>query len=77
MGKWRLRVKRIQEMGYVYVISFPAILFILIVAIACYLLGRARGRQEAATLPQYHGPPVPAPPSTILHSHEPAPGDTK
>lgn len=64
-------------MGYLFVISFPAILFLLIVVIACYLLGRARGRQEAATLPQYYGPPVPAPPPPILHSQEPAPGDTK
>lgn len=64
-------------MGYLFVISFPAILFLLIVAIACYLLGRARGRQEAATLPQHYGPPVPAPPSPVLHTQAPAPGGTK
>lgn len=35
---------REQKMGYVMVISLPVILLFLIVAIACYLLGRARGR---------------------------------
>lgn len=61
-------------MGYVLVISFPVILFLLIIAIACYLLGRARGRQQAA-IPQYYGPPVPAPPPSVLHFQ--APGDSK
>ncbi|WOH00917.1 hypothetical protein DCAR_0520293 [Daucus carota subsp. sativus] len=60
-------------MGYVLVISFPVILFLLILAIACYLLGRARGRQQSA--PQYYGPPVPAPPPSVLHFQ--APGDSK
>lgn len=43
-------------MGYVIVI-----LLFLIAAIACYLLGRARGREEAAggRIPQYYGPPAP------------------
>ncbi|KAJ6993372.1 hypothetical protein NC653_016488 [Populus alba x Populus x berolinensis] len=50
-------------MGYVMIVSLPVILFILIVALAFYLLGRARGRSEAARIPQYHGPPAPpAPP---------------
>ncbi|PIM99130.1 hypothetical protein CDL12_28379 [Handroanthus impetiginosus] len=49
-------------MGYVIVISLPVILFFLITAIACYLFGRARGQKENARLPQYYGPPVPAPP---------------
>ncbi|GMY14760.1 hypothetical protein FCV25MIE_09999 [Fagus crenata] len=44
-------------MGYIMVISLPVILFILIVALAFYLLGRAGGRSEAAR--QYHGPPAP------------------
>ncbi|KAJ6922919.1 hypothetical protein NC652_016541 [Populus alba x Populus x berolinensis] len=46
-------------MGYVMIVSFPVILFILIVALAFYLLGRGRGRSEAARIPQYHGPPAP------------------
>lgn len=45
-------------MGFVMVISLPVILFILIVALAFYLLGRADGRREAVLV----GPPVPAPP---------------
>ncbi|GMY14759.1 hypothetical protein FCV25MIE_09998 [Fagus crenata] len=44
-------------MVYFMVISLPVILFILIVALAFYLLGRARGRSEAAR--QYHGPSAP------------------
>ncbi|KAF5750401.1 hypothetical protein HS088_TW03G00737 [Tripterygium wilfordii] len=46
-------------MGYVLVISFPVILFFLIVALAFYLLGRARGRREAPSVPVYYGPPAP------------------
>ncbi|KDP29131.1 hypothetical protein JCGZ_16520 [Jatropha curcas] len=46
-------------MGYVIVVSLPLILFILIVALACYLVGRNLGRREAARLPQYYGPPAP------------------
>ncbi|CAK9172807.1 unnamed protein product [Ilex paraguariensis] len=48
-----------EIMGYVVVISLPVILFFLIVAIACYLIGRARGREEAVRLPRYYGPPAP------------------
>ncbi|KAI3474645.1 hypothetical protein Pfo_029830 [Paulownia fortunei] len=48
-------------MGYVVVVSLPVILFFLITAIACYLLGRARGREENVRLPQYYGPPAPPP----------------
>ncbi|GKV05624.1 hypothetical protein SLEP1_g17611 [Rubroshorea leprosula] len=44
-------------MGFVVVVSLPLILFILIVALAFYLLGRARGRRGSA--PQYYGPPAP------------------
>lgn len=59
-------------MGYVVVISLPVILLFLITAIACYLLGRARGRQENLRLPQYnYGPPVTVPPH--LGPHTPAP----
>ncbi|KAG6642894.1 hypothetical protein I3843_09G167900 [Carya illinoinensis] len=43
-------------MGIV-VISLPVILFILIVALAFYLLGRARGRSQAARVPHYPAPP--------------------
>ncbi|KAE8099604.1 hypothetical protein FH972_017573 [Carpinus fangiana] len=47
-------------MGFIVVVSLPAILFILIVALAFYLLGRAWGRSQAAgRLPQYYGPPAP------------------
>ncbi|GER54308.1 60S ribosomal protein L12 [Striga asiatica] len=46
-------------MGYIIVISLPVILFFLITAIACYLFGRARGRQQSTGLS--YGPPA-APP---------------
>lgn len=46
-------------MVYIVGVSLPLILFILIVALAFYLLGRSRGRNEAATIPQYFGPPAP------------------
>ncbi|GFP83164.1 hypothetical protein PHJA_000459800 [Phtheirospermum japonicum] len=46
-------------MGYIVVVSLPVILFFFITAIACYLFGRARGRQENVRLPQYYGPPAP------------------
>ncbi|KAH1078452.1 hypothetical protein AAZX31_19G167700 [Glycine max] len=45
-------------MGFVMVISLPLILFILILALACYLLGRAKGRRQQ---PQQYGPPAPPP----------------
>lgn len=45
------------------VISLPVILLLMILAIACYLIGRARGREEEASrLPNYGPPPPPAPP---------------
>ncbi|ESW34747.1 hypothetical protein PHAVU_001G177600 [Phaseolus vulgaris] len=43
-------------MGFVVVISLPLILFILILALVCYMLGRAKGRRQN---PQQYGPPVP------------------
>ncbi|KAM7526205.1 hypothetical protein LguiA_016107 [Lonicera macranthoides] len=46
-------------MGYLVVISLPVILLLMILAIACYLIGRARGREEASRLP-YYGPPPPS-----------------
>ncbi|KAK7829790.1 hypothetical protein CFP56_028853 [Quercus suber] len=41
----------------IIVISLPVILLILIIALAFYLLGRARGRTES--VPRYYGPPAP------------------
>ncbi|KAI5665289.1 hypothetical protein M9H77_24612 [Catharanthus roseus] len=55
----------LYKMSYVIVLSLPLILLFLITALACYLVGRARGRHEsssAITIPQYYGPPAPAPP---------------
>ncbi|KAF2289919.1 hypothetical protein GH714_039172 [Hevea brasiliensis] len=51
------------EMGYVIVVSLPLILFIIILALACYLLGRNWGRRQAAAarIPQYYGPSAPPP----------------
>ncbi|KMT06262.1 hypothetical protein BVRB_7g161870 [Beta vulgaris subsp. vulgaris] len=43
-------------MGFVIVISVPLILLVLIIVIAAYLLGRARGRSVPT---QYYGPPAP------------------
>ncbi|KAK1409786.1 hypothetical protein QVD17_36315 [Tagetes erecta] len=48
-------------MGYIIVISLPMVLLFLIAAIGCYLFGKNRGRREAS-IPQYYGPPAPAPP---------------
>ncbi|CAL9002311.1 unnamed protein product [Prunus brigantina] len=49
------------KMGYVVVVSVPVILFIVIIALAFYLIGRATGRREAFSAPQHVGPPVPPP----------------
>ncbi|KAL3715232.1 hypothetical protein ACJRO7_007034 [Eucalyptus globulus] len=46
-------------MGYIVVVSLPVILFILIVALAFYLIGRSRGRSETAGAPRIFGPPAP------------------
>ncbi|KAI5014144.1 hypothetical protein ZWY2020_055534 [Hordeum vulgare] len=40
------------------VISIPAILLLLVLALGCYMLGRNRGRAEAAA-PQQFAPPAP------------------
>lgn len=58
-------------MGYVIVVSLPVILFILIVALAFYLLGRERGRNEVKRIQQHYGPPVPAPPPNQLQPPPP------
>ncbi|KAL3737204.1 hypothetical protein ACJRO7_026035 [Eucalyptus globulus] len=48
-------------MGYVVMISLPAILLcLMIMALICYLIGRAWGRRRA----QYYQPPEPT-----LRSH--------
>ncbi|KAI8556285.1 hypothetical protein RHMOL_Rhmol05G0240800 [Rhododendron molle] len=46
-------------MGYFIVISLPVILLFLIIALACYIFGRAQARAQAASVPQYYGPPAP------------------
>jgi len=45
------------------VISIPAILLLIVLALGCYLLGRNRGRAEAAAAmaPQQFAPPAPPP----------------
>ncbi|RHN48487.1 hypothetical protein MtrunA17_Chr7g0264301 [Medicago truncatula] len=48
-------------MGFELVISLPLILFILILALACYLLGKYRGRKQSSSQPQQYGPPAPPP----------------
>ncbi|PQQ21106.1 hypothetical protein Pyn_21017 [Prunus yedoensis var. nudiflora] len=52
----------ISAMGFVVVVSVPVILFIVIIALAFYLIGRATGRREAFSAPHHFGPPVPPPP---------------
>lgn len=52
--EWRRRKKK---MGFVVVISVPLILLVAILALACYLLGRRKGRTEST--PMYYGPPAP------------------
>uniref|UniRef100_A0A0A9DX31 Uncharacterized protein n=1 Tax=Arundo donax TaxID=35708 RepID=A0A0A9DX31_ARUDO len=42
------------------VISIPAIILVIILALGCYILGRNRGRAEAAAPPQF-APPAPPP----------------
>ncbi|CAN0881208.1 hypothetical protein LINGRAHAP2_LOCUS14104 [Linum grandiflorum] len=53
--------RRKDRMGFVFVISAPMILFILIVGLACYLVGRNRGRSQASSIPQVYGAPAPPP----------------
>ncbi|KAK9051130.1 hypothetical protein SSX86_027756 [Deinandra increscens subsp. villosa] len=48
-------------MAMVIVISLPLILFSVMLGIGCYLIGRARGRQDIRTHAQTFGIPV-APP---------------
>ncbi|KAK7245122.1 hypothetical protein RIF29_39956 [Crotalaria pallida] len=47
-----------RAMGLVVVVSLPLILFILALALACYMLGRAKGRRQAQ---QTYGSPAPPP----------------
>ncbi|KAI8556284.1 hypothetical protein RHMOL_Rhmol05G0240700 [Rhododendron molle] len=54
------------------VISLPVILLLLIIALACYIFGRAQARSQAARASQYYGPPAPcAPPQGAPQSHGP------
>ncbi|KAF6167833.1 hypothetical protein GIB67_027611, partial [Kingdonia uniflora] len=50
-------------LAYIVYLYLPLILFFAILAIACYLIGRARGRAEGRTVSHIYGPPVPAPPA--------------
>ncbi|VVB13041.1 unnamed protein product [Arabis nemorensis] len=57
-------------MSYVIYISFPAILLLLIVAIAFYLIGKRIGRREGLSQLHYGPPlaslPAPAPPQNAV-----------
>lgn len=55
-------------MGLVVVISLPLILFSLMLSVGCYLIGRARGRQDIRTHAQAFGVPI-APPNANAHSN--------
>lgn len=48
----------------VIVISLPLILFSIMLGIGCYLIGRARGRQDIRTHSQTLGVPI-APPNAF------------
>ncbi|KAH7691146.1 hypothetical protein IHE45_02G097500 [Dioscorea alata] len=52
-------------MGYVIVISLPLLLLIVILALACFLCGRAKGRYETRRPSQFYGPPAPPPPPVM------------
>lgn len=49
----------LRNMGYIIVVSVPAVLIILIIALACCLIGREYGRRRAAWVPQNYGPTAP------------------
>ncbi|TVU15205.1 hypothetical protein EJB05_38712, partial [Eragrostis curvula] len=59
-GKKRKRERQEGSAMFELVISIPAILLLIIVALGCYLFGRNRGRAEAAAPPQF-APPAPPP----------------
>lgn len=44
-------------MGFLVVISLPAVIAVAVLAALCYLLGRAREKRAA----QMYGPPAPPP----------------
>ncbi|KAK9755588.1 hypothetical protein RND81_01G036700 [Saponaria officinalis] len=46
-------------MGIYIFIPLPIILLVLIIALAAYLIGRARGRSLAPRTVQHFGPPAP------------------
>ncbi|KAJ0967604.1 hypothetical protein J5N97_024521 [Dioscorea zingiberensis] len=51
-----------KDMSFVVVISLPLVLLVAIIAIACYLLGRAKARCETHRAAPFYGPPAPPPP---------------
>ncbi|KFK24780.1 hypothetical protein AALP_AA8G023900 [Arabis alpina] len=58
-------------MSFVIYVSFPAILLLLIVAIAFYLIGKKIGRRESQSQIHYGPPPLaslpaPAPPQKAM-----------
>ncbi|KAI3917085.1 hypothetical protein MKX01_003534 [Papaver californicum] len=58
-------------MGYVVVLSLPLILLVLVIALACYLVGRARGREETITaFPVVY--PAPPPPIQQAEDQDPS-----
>ncbi|PWA97486.1 hypothetical protein CTI12_AA028930 [Artemisia annua] len=54
-------------MAMVFVISLPLILFSLMLGIGCYLIGRARGRQDIRTHAQAFGVPIVPPNANANH----------
>ncbi|KAL8198124.1 hypothetical protein R6Q57_030172 [Mikania cordata] len=55
-------------MVMVVVISLPLILFSVMLGVGCYMIGRARGRQDIRTHAQTFGVPV-APPNAYTSDH--------
>lgn len=58
------------KMAMVVVISLPLILFSLMLGVGCYLIGRARGRQDIRTHAQAFGVPI-TPPNADQASSSP------
>ncbi|KAI3796204.1 hypothetical protein L1987_38870 [Smallanthus sonchifolius] len=58
-------------MAMVVVISLPLILFSVMLGVGCYLIGRARGRQDIRTHAQTFGVPV-APPNACPEDQSPS-----
>ncbi|XP_071706023.1 uncharacterized protein [Rutidosis leptorrhynchoides] len=58
-------------MAMVVVISLPLILFSLMLGVVCYMIGRAKGRQDIRTHAQVFGVPV-APRNANVKDHAPS-----